>query len=651
MKTLFGWAGKILRVDVTDGGTSEMPTMNYAPRFIGGQGIASRMYWEQMSNSIGAFDPENHLFVMNGPLCGTGAPAASRWIIAGKSPIAFPEQYAYGNLGGNLGSALKWAGLDGLDIVGSSRKPVILVIGPGGTCSIEDGSGLWGKDTFETITALQKTFGSNACVATIGKAGEQLVRFANVIGSGGVSASKGFGAVMGSKNLKAVVVRAPKVVIPVARPDLLKKTNGEITSLWKGESSGRYWPQADIMLPNLTKVENSYCYGCPGTCGRGIYQTDKGERGHRISCASAFFYSGAEIMKTDQVGEAAFHATQLANKEGICTSELLFLTRWLPQALRTGVVDPVETALDPDELGTSKWIEALVNLIVHRKGIGGLLAEGSRRATRELNIENLIEGLVSQTGFSGGGHDPRLYPSLIPIYATEPSLSVAQIHEIIIPTMAWMKWMTSEGMRGFMTTKKLRNIAKTFWGDEKAAEFDSPDKMGEAAVRAQNRSYAKDTFVLCDWFWPIHFSGNTESGVGDPTLEAKLFTAVTGEDMDEDGFLRVGERCANLNRAIRLREGRRGRIDDILEEYFFTQPLRELELHYAMLNPENKWPGKEGSTFTSTDAVVRRDFFTKTMDDYYKARGWDPKTGLQKRDTLRKLNLGDIIELLEDKVV
>ncbi len=350
MKTLFGWAGKILRVDVTDGNTSEMLTMHYASRFIGGQGIASRIYWEQMSSSIGAFDPENHLFVMNGPLGGTGAPAASRWIIAGKSPIAFPEQYAYGNLGGNLGSALKWAGLDGLDIVGSSRKPVILVIGPGGTCSIENGSGLWGKNTFETIAALQETFGSKACVATIGKAGEQLVRFANVIGSGGVSASKGFGAVMGSKNLKAVVVRAPKVVIPVARPDLLKKTNGEIASLWKGESSGRYWPQADMMLPNLTKAENSYCYGCPGTCGRGIYQTDKGERGHRISCASAFFYAGAEIMKTDQSGEATFHATQLANKEGICTSELLFLTRWLPQALRTGVVDPVETALDPDEL-------------------------------------------------------------------------------------------------------------------------------------------------------------------------------------------------------------------------------------------------------------------------------------------------------------
>ncbi len=357
------------------------------------------------------------------------------------------------------------------------------------------------------------------------------------------------------------------------------------------------------------------------------------------------------MMKTSQVGEAAFHATQLANKEGLCTMELWFLSRWLPKALETGVIDPAETGLDPDEIGTSQWIETLVEHIAHRRGIGDLLAEGSRRATRALNVEHFIEGFVSQTGFSGGGHDPRLYPSMLPIYATEPILSVAQIHEITHPTMAWMKWMNSEGMRGFMTTKKLRNVAKTFWGDEKAAEFDSPDKMGEAAVRAQNRSYAKDTFVLCDWFWPIHFSGNTESGVGDPTLEAKLFTAVTGEDMDEDGFLRVGERCANLNRAIRLREGRRGRIDDILEEYFFTQPLRELELHYAILNPENKWPGKEGSTFTSTDAVVRRDFFTKIMDDFYKARGWDPKTGLQKRDTLRKLNLGDIIEPLEDKVV
>ena len=120
MGTLFGWAGKLLRVDLRDGSASPIATMDYAPRFSGGQGLASRMYWEVMNNNIRAFDSDNHLYIMNGPLCGTRAPAASRWVIVGKSPMAFPEQYACGNLGGRLGAALKGAGLDGLDIVGAA---------------------------------------------------------------------------------------------------------------------------------------------------------------------------------------------------------------------------------------------------------------------------------------------------------------------------------------------------------------------------------------------------------------------------------------------------------------------------------------------------------------------------------------------------
>jgi aldehyde:ferredoxin oxidoreductase len=163
-----------------------------------------------MNASTGAFDADNHLFFMNGPLCGTQAPAASRWIVLGKSPMAVPEQYAFGNLGGHFGAALKWSGFDGLDITGISPKPVILVIESDGKCLFEDASHLWGKNTFETISSLKETFGNKSSVVTIGRAGEMLVRFANVIGSGGVSATKGFGAVMGSKNLKAVVVKASK---------------------------------------------------------------------------------------------------------------------------------------------------------------------------------------------------------------------------------------------------------------------------------------------------------------------------------------------------------------------------------------------------------------------------------------------------------
>jgi len=645
METLCGWAGKILQVDLSNGSTSRIPTNDYASRFIGGRGIGSRLYWEQINNEIKALDPGNHLFFMNGPLAGTQAPAASRWIVLGKSPMAFPEQYAFGNLGGHFGAALKWAGLDGLDITGAAKSPVIMVVESSGKYSIQDASQLWGKDTFETISSLQETFGNKACIATIGRAGEMRVRFANVIGSGGVSATKGFGAVMGSKNLKAIVVNAPRVTLPIARPESFKKINEEITSLWKGETSGRYWPE--LMLEDITRIKSTYCYACPGTCRRGIYQNKKGEKGHRISCVSAYFYSTVEKAKTGKMGEAAFHATQLANRHGLCILGLLSLVNWLPEALKMGVIDPFETGLNPDEVGTPEWIETLVNLIISRKGIGDLLAEGSRRATKQLKVEELLQGLETKTGFPAGAEGPRLFLSVAPIFATEPVYPITQIHEVSLPMLQWMIWMGTEGQMGFLTTENLRHLAKVFWGDEKAAEFDTPDKMGEAAVRFQNRSYAKENLILCDWFWPIYFSGNTPTGVGDPTLEARLFSAITGEEMDEEGFLRSGERCVNLCRAIYLREGRRGRSDDVLEEFNFTQPMGEEMGPFGMFNPENKMPGKEGKIFSCMGATVNREFFKHIMDDYYRARGWDLETGLFTRKGLVTLDLGDLVPELK----
>jgi aldehyde:ferredoxin oxidoreductase len=188
-----------------------------------------------------------------------------------------------------------------------------------------------------------------------------------------------------------------------------------------------------------------------------------------------------------------------------------------------------------------------------------------------------------------------------------------------------------------------------FWGDEKAAEFDSPDKKGAAAVRMQNRAYAMENFILCEWFWPIDFSGNVETGVGDPSLEARLFSAVTGEDMDENDFLRSGERCANLCRAIYLCEGRRGRIDDVLEEFNFTRPLQMQDPPVGLFNPELMMPGKNGKLFTCKGATVKRDIFKRVMDDYYNARGWDIETGLFTKVGLKNLDLEDIIPKLEEK--
>jgi aldehyde:ferredoxin oxidoreductase len=646
MKPTFGWAGTILRVNLSDGSFSFTPTMEYGESFVGGRGLASRLYWELMQNTVSAFDPDNHLFIMNGPLGGIRATAASRWVIVGKSPLAFPEQYANGNLGGRFGAALKWAGLDGIDVVGLAKSPSVLLIESGRGVSIQDSAGLWGKNTFDTIALLQERFGGDASIVTIGEAGEKRVRFANVIGSGGVSAANGFGAVMGSKNLKAIVVRARQVMLPVARPEAFKKVVSETLAFTKSEESGRY--HAEIRQQGVTRIDNSYCFGCIGPCRRGLYRNAEGEEGYRIPCTSAAFYSPSERAKTGGVGKATFHATQLANKHGICALQLLQLTNWLPIALKKGIVDPIESGLDPDGLGTKEWIETLVSLIVNRRGIGDLLAEGSRRATRELKAEELIEGSVSKAGYSVAGHDPRLYLTLAPFYATEPTYSVAQIHEITRPLVQWMTWFNSQGKKGFMTTEKLRYLAKRFWGDERAAEFDTPYKKGEAAVRIQNRSYAKENLVMCDWFWPVNLSGNSESGVGDPALEAKLFSAVTGEDMDEDGFLLTGERCVNQSRAIRLFEGGRGRVDDVLEEALFTHP-KEKDVMLSMINPEYRMPASGGTTISLKGAVVNRGFFVQMMDDYYLARGWDKDTGLFTRDKLAQLGLSDLLPKLQTR--
>jgi len=645
---LYGWTGKILRINLSDKSTSVLATTDYAERFIGGRGIASRLYWDLVSPVTGALHPDNHLFFMNGPLAGTGAPAASRWVVVGKSPMAMPEQYASGNLGGGFGAALKWAGLDGIDIVGASPEPIIMIIEPGGACRCEPAQNFWGKDALQTISLLEARFGSNARIATIGRAGEMKVRFATIIGSEGVSATKGFGSVMGSKNLKAVVVvPTDRKPLPPAQPDALKRVRQEITALWRGEQSSRFWNE--LSLEDIEMKKRVPCYGCPGICRRGMYESSIGELGIRKPCVSSYFYYKQEMDKTGRMAATTFHATQLANMHGLCVLELRFLVNWLPAAVKRGSVDPKEPGLDPELLGTPAWIDTLVDLIINRKGIGDVLAEGSRRSTRELGVEDLIEGMVTKTGFDADYYNPRLFINNAPIYATEPVYPITQLHRVSFPMVKWMVWMGTEGMMGFLTTEKLRLLAKNFWGDERAAEFDSSDCKGTAAVLMQNRCYAMENMVFCGWFWPIDFTGNRESGVGDSGLEARLFTAVTGQALDEDGFLRTGERCANLCRAIYLREGRRGRSDDVLESFNFTRPLLEQDPPVGLFNAELVLPGKNGELFSRKGKTVDREIFEKIMDEYYRARGWNTESGLPRRQGLAALELDDIIPGLQEK--
>jgi aldehyde:ferredoxin oxidoreductase len=193
-----------------------------------------------------------------------------------------------------------------------------------------------------------------------------------------------------------------------------------------------------------------------------------------------------------------------------------------------------------------------------------------------------------------------------------------------------------------ITSEVIRAIAERFWGGEVAADFSTYEGKALAGAKIQDRQYAKESLILCDFAWPITYSTLSEDHVGDPTLESQLCSAVTGREVDEAGLYRIGERVFNLQRAILAREGRKGREFDSLEEFNFSVPLKG-----DIGNPQCIVPGRDGATHSRKAMVVDREEFEKMKDEYYEIRGWDVRTGLQKKAKLVELDLSDVAERLE----
>jgi aldehyde:ferredoxin oxidoreductase len=214
-----------------------------------------------------------------------------------------------------------------------------------------------------------------------------------------------------------------------------------------------------------------------------------------------------------------------------------------------------------------------------------------------------------------------------------------------LPVLLWVaRTMGVEGImpgENYMTSDVLRAIAKKFWGGEIAADFSTYEGKALSAVRIQNRQYAKESLILCDFSWPIIHSPKTTDHVGDTALESRICSAVTGMTMDEGSLLSLGERVFNLQRSVLSREGRKGREHDTLDEFNFTIPLKA-----EFGNPDCLVPGKNGEVFSRKGMVVDRSEFEKMKDAYYAYRGWDVPTGLQTRTKLEALGLADIAEAL-----
>ncbi len=642
MNSIYGWKGSLLRVNLTSGEKQLISTDKLTERFIGGRGVLSKIYWDEVDSKPDALHPENPLILMTGPLAGTPAVSGNRWFMAGKSPLLYPDQFGLGSIGGSMAVKIKAAGLDGIVVTGRANKPSYLFI-KNGTVEVKDAGALWGCEIPDTLRRLSAEHGNNAKAVCIGPAGENKVRLAIAMSDNGSCGGSGFGAVMGSKNLKAIVVEGSEKVA-VARPDELKKVNNQVRNLIEGRV---------LMDPNLEGIElikRSPCQGCPSGCARGLYKHVSGREEIRKNCGSAYmYYLWDRMQNQDESTPVAFLATSLIDRFGLCAQEMNNLLHWLHECGAKGVITDDKAGITLSQLGTQDFIEQLIDMIVYRKGFGDLLAEGPGRAARTLGkaAEEVYNLRATKSGFNAGAYNPRFFITNAVFYATESTSTMNQLHEVSFPIMKWTMWYATDGGMSPFSTEVMQNIARKFWKTEKAVDFSTYEGKAEVAFIIQNRQYAKENLVVCDFMYPITTAEGAEDHVGDPTIESRLLSSVTGIDFTEEAYYQTGERVFNLQRAIQGREGRVGRKDDCINEFNFTETFEEEPGFFAVFNPEYMLPGPGGELVSRKGKVVEREQFEKMMDDYYALRGWDVATGLQMKKRLEELSLSDILPEME----
>ncbi len=629
-----GYAGNIMRVDLSTRVISQIPTKIYADRFLGGRGIATKIYWDEVMPEVKAFDPENLLIFITGPATGV-VPAGSRWQVYGKSPASVPEGFCYSNSGGSWGAKLKRAGFDGLIVQGKSEKPVYLHINDG-KAEINDAFGLWGKGTVEVRDALKEKHGKKVGVVATGIAGENLVVFANLIADDDASGSSGFGAVMGSKNLKAIAVEGRGKIQPADKPEL-KEITRYVQHLMGDEE--RLDPSLD--LPS--DITFHICHACVGCRMRGTYKAKNGTKG-KYMCASALFYQEFVKAYHGSWDETAFFATRLCDHYGVDVWPIMTMIVWMMQCMGTGILTEENTGLPLSKIGSFEFIESMVKKISHREGFGAVLAQGPVRAADSLGSEskNIMDSLVSDSLGHIVMFDPRLLPSTGLLYAMEPRQPISQISEIAGRLVAgWVKWAENDP-DAYISSDVMRAMADMFWGGKLAMDFSTYDGKAMSAKMAQDRCIANECGIFCIYMFPMYHSPVTEGYLGDSALESRLISAITGKEIDETGLYQIGERVFNLHRAVMAREGHAGRKSDTVSEACFTQPI---EFEYA--NEKLLVPGKAGEIISRKGKVLNREKFEKMKDEYYRLRKWDVATGLQTKTKLAELDLEDVASDLE----
>jgi aldehyde:ferredoxin oxidoreductase len=636
----FGYAGKILKIDLSNSHYVTESTQKYSEKYIGGRGIAARLYWDMVPAESAALSPQNCLIFTTGPTTGFFGIAGCRWQMCSKSPLQSPEAFSYGNLGGKWGPSLKAAGFDVLTVQGKAAKPVYIYIRDG-QIEFRDASDLWGLDAFDTIDTVRARCGADCSVVTIGPGGENEVVFATALSDEGASGGGGMGAVMGSKNLKAIAVSGTGT-LKAADPQKLQQLI-ERARIFKGPKDPNRPSPWDV--PGVTFSED--CYGCTIGCSRQMYTAENGRK-YKCFCQQMSIYrKAANDYDKAEANQLLLKALRLCDGNTLDSSVMAPMVGWLIDCYKEGIITEQQTGLPLAKSGGPEFIETLVKMVANRQGFGASLARGLNYAAGTLGDKavDILTRWVATRSAEARDYDPRLFITTALLYATEPRRPINQLHGVSIVMMSWTAWLRQMPGARF-STEDLREAARRWWGSTIAGDFSTYEGKALAAKIVQDRCSAKDSLILCDLAWPMMAVNSQGDHVGDPTMETQIYSAITGREIDQAGLLKAGERIYNLVRAIQMLQGWQGRRDDIILDYFHTRPL---EFGEAFINPEAKMPGHEGNVISRLGCVLEKDKFEEMKGEYYLLRGWDPASGYQTSAKLKELGLGDIAADLKSR--
>jgi aldehyde:ferredoxin oxidoreductase len=553
---LKGYIGKILRADLTHSKVQlEELKEEWALQFIGGSGLGAKYLYEMTNERTDPLGPENPLIFMTGPFTGTAVPLSGRHGVVSRSPLT--GIFGESDVGGSWGANLKKAGFDGIIVTGRSEKPVYLWV-HNGKWEIRDASHLWGKDTYEIDPILRGETHEKAVVSTIGQAGENQVPMAAIMtdGKDGRAAGRcGMGAVMGSKNLKAIAVYGTENVplydsgivgrLPKEYGAQINKNAesfrkyGTAGSLSTFEAMGTLplqnwkfvgrWEESAEKINGFTISETVltgryFCYACILGCGRKV----KIESGPYAGVDGA----GPEYETLALIGsnclidnlEALCYANELCNRFGLDTISTGAAIAFGMEAYEKGLIDREDTGGIELQWGSTDALIEMIKMIAKKKSFGEFLGKGVKRASEEMG-KNSIEFAMHIKGLELPAHDPRAYNAGAVAFATSA--------------------------RGAC---HLSGLSHTFERVLKAPEIGIPEPLdrfqvggkGILAAKTQNLMGMMDSLKLCKF---ILFGGITLTHI------VKWYHDVTGKEMTIDDFMKTGERIFNLKRLYNVRLG------------------------------------------------------------------------------------------------